>query len=113
MPTPATEPGPADGPRLSLEIFDDEDWVGTLEVGFHQDHLGSCWWWRVSNGASRLLDSADNLLVTGPQTPREAMRVLLLFLLAAGDGPITSFNETAIEWARMHHKPLAKALTEI
>ena len=113
MPTPATEPGPAGGPRSSLEIFDDEDCVGTLEVGFHQDHLGSCWWWRVSNGASRLLDSADNLLVTGPHTPREAMRVLLLFLLAAGDGPITSFNEPAIEWARMHHKPLAKALTEI
>jgi len=43
--------------------------------------------------------------VNGPQTPWEAMRVLLLFLLAAGDGPITSFNETAIEWARMHHKP--------
>jgi len=61
MPTPATEPGPAGGPRSLLEIFDDEDWVGTLEVGFHQDHLGSYWWWRVSNGMSRLLDSAGKL----------------------------------------------------
>ena len=94
---------------MTLEIFSEDDWVGTLKAGYHEDDVGACWWWEVGNGHGQVLDSGDKLETAGTPTPREAMRVLLMFLLST----TAPFNDTAAEWSRMHHTALAKALKQL
>ena len=108
LPQPRSEP-PVRQPRMTLEIFNDVDRVGTLTVGYHKDDVGACWWWEVGNCHGQLLDSGDTLETAGSPTPREAMRVLLMFLLST-TGP---FNDTAAEWSTMHDTALAKALKQL
>jgi len=107
--TRVSEPTRDHRPRMTLDIHGDQDWCGSLKVGFYSDHLGAFWWWEVSNGNGALLDSSEKLEMAGPQTPREAMRVLLMFLLCTRE----PFNDKAAEWSRTHRSALEKALAEV
>jgi hypothetical protein len=104
------EPTNEHKPRTTLEIFSEKDWVGTLTVGCYQHAERSLWWWQVSNGKGQMLDAGDKLEMAGPQTPREAIRVLLVFLLSTVGSPIKDFNEASTEWARVHCNALASAM---
>lgn len=108
-----SEPHTEHRPRLTLDIYSGEDWVGTLKVGHHKDDVRAFWCWEFGNGDGRLLDSGHKLEMAGPQTPREAMRVLILFLLATADKSLEAFNDAGNEWARTHSKAFAKTLEDV
>jgi len=97
-------------PRMTLDIYDENDWLGTLRVGCYEDADRSFWWWGLSNDKTQALDGGEQLEMAGPQTQREAMRVLLLFLLVTADSPMTDFTEATSEWVRKHREALEKAL---
>jgi hypothetical protein len=108
-----SEPHTEHRPRLTLDIYSGDDRVGTLKVGQHQDDVGAFWWWEFGNGNGQLLDKGDNLEMAGPQTPSEAMRVLILVLLATADNSLDAFTDAGNEWARMHSKALTKTLDDV
>jgi hypothetical protein len=103
MPEPPNDPD-----RLSLDIHDlDGGRVGTLIVGH-----GDRWvFWEVKNGKGVVLQNQQEQ--REPMSLRPEMTVLLKFLLATADGPLSVFHDSVTVWALLNRKALAKALGEL
>jgi hypothetical protein len=110
-------PGPPAGAQqipeppvpLTLDLKgEDDNWVGALEVyWFEQDRV---WCWRLANSGGKLIQDGRDLQMAGEQSHEQAMKVLLQFLLATADKPLSIFYDATTVWAVMNRKALAKAL---
>jgi len=65
------------------------------------------WFWTVYTAQGRMLQSGMNLLVIGKNTPKRAMHVLVMFLLATADHPLADFSEATTAWAAANRVLLA------
>jgi hypothetical protein len=114
------QPGPPAGAQqipeppvpLTLDVKGDNDsWVGTLEVHwFDEDRV---WCWRLANSHRKLIQDGPALQMAGEQSHEQAMKVLLQFMLATADRPLTIFYDATTVWAVTNRKALAKALGEL
>jgi hypothetical protein len=117
MPDP---PGPPAGAQqlseppvpLTLDLKREVDnWVGALEVyWFEQDRV---WCWRLTNSGGKLIQDGRDLQMAGEQSHEQAMKVLLQFLLATADNPLSVFYDATTVWAVMNRKALAKVLESV
>ena len=90
---------------------EDDDWVGALEVyWFEQDRV---WCWRLTNSGRKLIQDGRDLQMAGEQSHGQAMKVLLQFLLATADKPLSIFYDASTVWAVMNRKALARALDRL
>jgi hypothetical protein len=79
--------------------------IGSLTVIWAPEDRS--WFWTVYTAQGRMLQSGMNLLVIGKNTPKRAMHVLVMFLLATADHPLADFSEVTTAWAAANRVLLA------
>ena len=109
-PPVGTQQTPEPPVPLTLDLKgEDDDWVGALEVYWFEQ----VWCWRLTNNTRKLIQDGRDLQMAGEQSHRQAMKVLLQFLLATADKPLSIFYDATTVWAVTNRKALAKALSEL
>ena len=112
VPAAGAERLPKPSAPLTLNLKgEDDNWVGALEVCWlEQDRI---WCWQPANNGGKLIQDGRDLHMAGEQSHEQAMKVLLQFLLATADKPLSMFYDATTVWAVMNRKPLAKALESL
>ena len=92
---------------LTLDLKgEDDNWVGALEVyWFEQDRI---WSWQLTNNTRKLIQDGRDLQMAGEQSHEQAMKVLLQFLLATADRPLSIFYDATTVWAVTNRKALVQ-----
>ena len=98
---------PGDSKCLSVDVKDHDDWVGTVEVGHDQGSF----FWRVTNGKGVLLQ--DDQEQRDANDFRAEMAVLLRFLLATADKPLSVFCDPVTGWALLNRTAIKQVLDEL
>ena len=115
-----SQPGPPAGghappePHHSWSVDlrgENDDWPGSLDVYWFE--LDRVWCWQVTNSRRKLIQDGRDLQMAGEQSHEQAMKVLLQFLLATADKPMSVFHDATTVWAVMNRKALATALRDL
>ena len=105
--TPQTPEPPV---PLTLDLKgEDDDWVGALEVYWFEQ----VWCWRLTNSGRKLIQDGRDLQMAGEQSHEQAMKVLLQFLLATADKPLSLFYDATTVWAEVNAKAIREALIDL
>ena len=100
-----SQPGPPAGghappePHHSLSVDlrgEHDEWPGSLDVYWFE--LDRVWCGQVTNSHRKLIQDGRDLQMAGEQSHEQAMKVLLQFLLAAADKPVSMFHDATTVW---------------
>ena len=93
-----------DSLAMALDIPD----AGRLQVSWED----GVWLWSVFTVRGELIQSGSNLHVAKERSARQAMRVLLHFLILASEQTIDDFHDSTGAWVLTRRAQFKKALVQ-
>jgi hypothetical protein len=97
---------PVDEPlQMSIDLVDGS----TLRVVWSP--ADETWFWQIFSAQGQLIQGGMNLQIAHGHTGKDAMKVLLQFLVLAVDHPLPEFCDATHVWAATRRDHLRKALS--
>ena len=84
-------------------------WGGVIEVS----HTNEGWTWRIANATGEPTQSGEKLLSAAGNTANDALRTLIMFLLATEHTVIDDLFGATVVWAESNRQALKQALDDL